>query len=233
MNARSSATSAFLLVHSPLVGPSTWTPTANALRARGYAVVVPDLTGVADAPPSRWAWFAREAADAAGDLGDPVWVVGHSGAGAALPAIGAHLGPRLGGLAFIDAVVPPTHGAHETPARQHELLDQRTTDATLLRWFEWWDEEVTRELVPDPDQWRALLDEMPRLPRALYDEPVEVPAGWSEGRCVYLQLSAPYTPQRGEAEHRGWACGSLDADHLAITTRPELVVDGLLGLLTS
>jgi DNA-binding NarL/FixJ family response regulator len=35
-----------VLLHSPLVGPLTWQPAATSLRAAGYHVTVPSLTGV-------------------------------------------------------------------------------------------------------------------------------------------------------------------------------------------
>jgi hypothetical protein len=36
---------AFILVHSPLVGPSTWSPVARALEEGGHRVAVPSLLG--------------------------------------------------------------------------------------------------------------------------------------------------------------------------------------------
>jgi len=42
-------TSTLLLVHSPLVGPSSWRPLDEVARGRGFDVIRPDLTGVADA----------------------------------------------------------------------------------------------------------------------------------------------------------------------------------------
>lgn len=218
----------FLLVHSPLVGPSTWVPTADLLRARGHDGAVPDLTGVADASVPRWGWLVRQAAAATDDLNGPVTVVGHSGAGAFLPAIGAALEERLGGLVFVDAVLPATDGAHRAPPRQLELLDQQTSDGVLRRWLEWWPDDVARELVPDDELRSALLSEMPRLPRDLYDEVVPLPGGWTDGRCAYVRLSAGYAEQHDEARRRGWVTAALDADHLAICTQPELVAAALL-----
>lgn len=45
---------AFVLVHSPSVGPATWTPVAERLRDAGATAVVPDLRSVADAPVPFW-----------------------------------------------------------------------------------------------------------------------------------------------------------------------------------
>src|SRR5690349_6813657 len=42
---------AFVLVHSPSVGPLTWAPIAQRMEASGIRVIVPSLVGVADASP--------------------------------------------------------------------------------------------------------------------------------------------------------------------------------------
>lgn len=55
---------AFLFVHSPLMGPSTWAPVAAAVRSRGAAAMVPDLSAVASASPPFWAWLADAVVDA-------------------------------------------------------------------------------------------------------------------------------------------------------------------------
>ena len=44
----------FALVHSPLVGPTTWSPVARELKRRGREAVVPSLLGVADAAAPQW-----------------------------------------------------------------------------------------------------------------------------------------------------------------------------------
>ena len=65
-------TTSLLLVHAPLVGPSTWAALAARAVARGHGVAVPDLTAVATATPPRWRWFAEHAADGADALPAPV-----------------------------------------------------------------------------------------------------------------------------------------------------------------
>src|SRR5690349_23506023 len=76
-------TERWLLVHPPLLGPAVLRPLADALRARGHVVELPDLRWtVAEAQgwPQRW----TAAAAAAG----PVDVVlGFSGAGVILPSV--------------------------------------------------------------------------------------------------------------------------------------------------
>lgn len=41
-------------MHSPLVGPTSWSPVARELERRGRVAVVPSLLGVAEAPEPQW-----------------------------------------------------------------------------------------------------------------------------------------------------------------------------------
>ncbi len=93
-----------LLVHSPLVGPSSWAALAQRAAAQGVDATVPDLTQVAEAEPPRWKMLVDTAVTAADCLDGPVVAIGHSGAGAYLPEIGQRLGDYLGALIFVDAV---------------------------------------------------------------------------------------------------------------------------------
>src|SRR5690606_23522968 len=99
--------------------------------------------------PPRWEAFVGAAAEAAATLPGEVAVVGHSGAGVFPPAMAGRLGRRAVALLFVDAVVPPPRGAHETPARLRRMLDEQTVDGRLRRWLDWWSKDVVDELVPD------------------------------------------------------------------------------------
>ena len=220
-----------LLVHSPLVGPSSWGPFADAAIQRGIDVVCPDLTGVADVKAPRWPYFIATAVDAAKRLKSTI-VVGHSGAGAVLPAIGEQLGDRLSALVFVDAVVPPIGGAYRTPAEMVGLLDEKTANGILLKWLDWWPAEDVEDLLPRLDDRTAVAADMPRLPRSLYEEEVSVPQSWSAAmRCGYLKLSDAYDEEYAEAQARHWSRVKLEETHFSIYTDAETVLNGLLGLL--
>jgi hypothetical protein len=155
-------------------------------------------------------------------------VAGHSGAGAFLPAIGRELARRLRLLVFVDAVVPPAAGAHQTSATMNDLLDEHTVDGRLRPWLEWWPEHVVTQFVPDPDDRASLLADMPPLPRSFYDEVVPVPDGWALGPCAYLKLSEAYEAEFGEAAARGWLRMELSGTHhLSVHTQPVRVADAL------
>src|SRR5205809_6769522 len=61
----------FVLVHSPVVGPSTWRWVADALRSNGHEAIVPNL--VAEAVAGDPGVFAQAAAEAADSDEDTVY----------------------------------------------------------------------------------------------------------------------------------------------------------------
>jgi hypothetical protein len=220
-----------LFVHSPLVGPSTWATSAELMASRGFRVCVPDLTVVARASAPMWEVLVDTAVAGAATLAGDVGIVGHSGAGAFLPAIAKRVEGQAVSLLFVDAVLPPSSGVHETPAGLRALLDKHTVEGRLRRWLEWWPDDVVSELVPDVEERAVLLDDMPSLPRSFYDESVPVPERWTDRRCAYLKLSDAYDDEFADAGRRGWKREDLDADHLAIRTQPDRVVAAMESLL--
>ncbi len=123
-----------VLVHSPFVGPATWSPVAAEFRSRGHQVAVPSLlASLADCTAQSLAVRAAEATP----LGDVV-LVGHSGAGLLLPLIAEELRQRSNALVFIDAPLPLTAGAVQPIP--HDLLAylQSVADGGLLpKWSAW------------------------------------------------------------------------------------------------
>ena len=215
--------STLVLVHSPLVGPSSWRPFDDVARARGVDVVRPDLTGVVDAEPPQWRYLVDAAVDSASDRPELV-VVGHSGAGAFLPAIAHRVKDRLRAVVFVDAIVPPSAGEHRTSEQLSKFLDDKTVDGRLLPWFDWWPPTVVDTLVSSPEQLEELRSDMPRLHRSFYNAHIPMPEGWSSGPCVYLQLSPAYDEESRIATELGWPTAFLDGSHLSIFTDPIAVL---------
>lgn len=98
----------FVLIHSPLVGPSTWSPLADQLRALKIAAVVPSLVDEERDQRPYWQQHARSVAHelAAIPADQPLMLVGHSGAGPLLPAIRQLLPQPIAGYIFVDAGLP-------------------------------------------------------------------------------------------------------------------------------
>jgi pimeloyl-ACP methyl ester carboxylesterase len=222
----------FALVHSPLVGPSTWSPVARELERRGHQAVVPSLLGPADAPPRHWRQCVEAAHEAVRRLSGPIVLVGHSGGGLLLPVIADTLAPPVSGLIFVDSGVPAITG--ETPVASPPFLDHLRTlavDGTLPPWSIWWGEDAMRDLVPHERLRAALEREMPSLPLAYFEQRIPSPTSWHRVPCAYLLLSDAYRDEASEARKRGWPVEEItNARHLHIAVAPEAVAEALIRL---
>lgn len=227
-----------VLVHSPFVGPTLWTPTGRALAALEHEVTVPDYTSLwtsGDGP-----WVPAVAAAFAAHLGtggrheEPVILVGHSGAGPLLPAIAAALHRPVRGLVLVDAGLPyPGRSwAQEAPGDLVSGIRAMEVNGLLPRWNEWFPPEGLAELVPDKDLREAFVAELPYVPASYLDE--AMPAGDWPGAAGYLQLSEGYQADAEAAAARGWPVERAASDHLAIATAPQPVaaaIDRLVRVL--
>jgi hypothetical protein len=211
-----------------LVGPSSLARLADAAAVAGLRVSLPDLTSVAESD-SPHDVFCGLAVDAGRKMETAPLVVGHSGAGVFLPAIGSAIGD-VAGLVFVDAVVPPAEGVHSTSPPMREMLDSVTEAGVLRRWLSWWPEETIVGLLPYEADRAELEADMPRVPRSFYDHDVKVPPGWSRGRCAYLMLSNAYETELHDAAERGWPTARLDSHHLAPLSQPDSVLGEVLQL---
>ena len=112
----------FVLVHSPTVGPSTWSPVAGQLVASGCDAAVPSLLPVGEGGPPFWPRVvAAVTAGLAGtDPGQPVVLVAHSNAGVFIPVIGRGLARPVACSIFADATVPAASG--HTPIADDQFL---------------------------------------------------------------------------------------------------------------
>lgn len=226
--AGSSEPTTWLLVHSPLLGPFSWTGVAKELRERGVTVLVPDLRS---ALKGGGAYAERQAELAAASAPEsPVLLVGHSGAGPLLPAVAAALaerGARLTAAVFVDAGLPhPGRSRRSTlPEALAAHLDGLTIDGWLPPWPQWWAPEELAQLLPDPTSRVALVDDCHPLPIGLFEEPLPDGPVLTGG---YVRLSETYADAADQAEQLGWPVIRLDVDHLALLTRPAELTERLI-----
>jgi len=222
----------FVLIHSPLVGPSTWTPVARELERRGRQVVVPSLLGAATEPPPQWRYCIDAVRAATSTLANQIVLVGHSGGGLLLPAIRGAVTTAVSRLIFVDSGVPASSG--EIPLVPPPLLAHLRTlavDGTLPPWSAWWGDEAMRELVPDQAARAALERELPSLPLSYFEESVPSPAGWDRVPCAYLLLSDAYRDAASDARAREWPVEEITgAQHLHLVVAPATVADVLIQL---
>jgi pimeloyl-ACP methyl ester carboxylesterase len=226
--------STFVLVHSPLVGPTSWLPVAEELERRGRAAVVPSLLGVAEAPEPQWRHVTDAVRIATSHLQQRIVLVGHSGAGLLLPVIADAVDNEVAALVFVDSILPPPAGRLLLgPSAFMDQLRAMATDGVLAPRSNWFGADTMRKLVPDMRVRADLEAEMPRLPLSYFEATVPVPDDWANRRpCAYLLLSAtPYGHSAADARGYGWPVIEIDGvQHLAITTNATLVTEALLDL---
>ena len=220
----------FVLVHSPVVGPSTWRWVGDALRRAGHDAIVPDLRGqaVAGDPVA----FARAAADAVPIAGadDETIVVGHSGAGVVLPLIADALAHPPRCLVFVDSGIPPESGTLDAAGDFLGTLRELATDGVLPAWSRWWGDGVLDALIADDERRRIVEAELPRVPLAFYEKPFAVPPGWSATSGGYVLLSDAYRADARRATSRGWPVVQRIGAHLDIVNDEDAIAGVLRGL---
>ena len=225
-----------MLLHSPLVGVESWGRLPEALGRGGVAAVAVAVDGD-DRPPfaERYVRGAVEGVLAApAQPGAPV-LVGHSGAGPLLAAVGAGLraaGRPCAGYLLCDAGLP------QEGANRLELLaieDPAMAEAFRAeleqggRFPEWGDAELA-PLVPDPAARAALIGSLRPRGLAFFTEPLPPAAGWPDAPCGFLRLSAAYDTWAAAAAARGWPTAGLDAGHFHPLVDPDGVAAALLAL---
>ncbi|WP_016909631.1 alpha/beta hydrolase [Streptomyces xiaopingdaonensis] len=206
-----------VLVHSPLVGPTTWRPVAERLTAAGHEVRVPSLLHVGSGGPPYWPRAVDAVQESLAGVPDdaPVALVAHSNAGLLVPAIRAGVAQPVAHSLFVDATLPATTGP--SPALPPELLEMlrpMAVDGVLPRWTDWWPEEDVAAMLPDPELRRTIVEEQPALPLAYFEQRLPVPLERGDAPCSYLQFSTPYDGEAADARERGWKVGRLPGTHL-------------------
>ena len=224
---------AFVLVHSPSVGPLTWAPVADGLAARGWDNVVPSLLDVANADPPFWPRVVDAVTAAVSDLtpAQPVLLVAHSNAGLFVPLLMSRAPRPVHACLFVEAALPAR--AESTPVAPEELLEflrAKTSDGRLPPWTQWWDGEEVDAMFPDAQTQAAVTAEQPRLPLSYYEQSVPVPTGWDDRPCGYLLFGPPYQEMAADASDRGWLVERMPGQHLHQIVDPVGVAERLITM---
>ena len=222
------------LIHSPLVGPLTWSLVAAELEARGVRTVVPALSD-ADGDQPFWKRHAESAARGMEGIASDAAIVlaGHSGAGAILPAIRERLAHRVAGYLFVDAGLPKD-GLSRVEMMEEEVAEFARSFRGYLDGggrFPAWTEEDLREVVPAPEIRRGLIEELRPRDLTFFTEPIPVFAGWPDAACGYVRLSAAYDVPFRQARERGWPWRELDGGHFELLVEPAVVAAAILEVI--
>lgn len=213
-----------MLIPSPLLGPATWEPTAEALARRGRRAQVANLQGVARAAAPYWPAGVDAVARSAG--GGPVVLVPHSNSGLFIPAVIDALGDQVRGVVFVDAALP---GAGYYAQRDF-LTTLVGADGLLPPWTSWWGDSDVAELFPNPEVRTRVEAEQARMPLAYYDHLPPAPDGWDRPPCAYIWFAEPYDTGAEQAAKHGWATKHVPGHHLYILVDPDAVAAAVLEL---
>ena len=224
----------YALIHSPLVGPATWSPLAGELRRLGQCVSVPRLRDADDLDVPYWRQEVESATSALDQTASdcPLILVGHSGAGTLLPLIGNQTRRPVDRFIYIDAGLPL-----EGASRLAEMTNRSPQFASRLceelaqgnRAPNWTDDDL-RPIIPDDGLRRQVIAELQPRPLAFYQEPIPSPANWANVPGGYLQFSPPYASAAERARQIGWPCHNLPGGHFHMLVDPSAVAAALISI---
>lgn len=222
----------YVLVHSPLVGPSTWILVADQMKQRGLKVIVPTLSDIPDAKEPFWKQHAESVSQALAHLpgSQPITLVGHSGAGPLLPAIRQLLANPINAYVFVDASLP-RDGASRLDLMKAEgmnWVEQFQLELERGSLYPTWSLDDLSEVIPDETLRSQLVAEI--RPRALpfFAESIPVSGSWPDAPCFYIRFSAPYQIVAARAKEDGWPVYELDAGHFHMLVDAVAVTDLIL-----
>lgn len=224
--------SVYVLIHSPLVGPLTWTPVAGEMRQRGLDVLVPHLEDSPDSKDPFWKQHADSVSRSMTDVpeGSHLILVAHSGAGPLLPVIRKSIPNPVHAYVFVDAGIPQDGATrlelmkYEDPAWTAQFQQELESGER----FPNWSFTDLQEVIPNETLRRQMVAEL--HPRGLdfFNERIPVFEGWPDAPCVYIQFSSMYQKPAALARQNGWPTEELTAGHFHMLVDPAAVADKLI-----
>lgn len=226
----------FVLIHSPLVGPLTWSQVADEMRRRGLDVLVPHLEDVPDSNKPFWKQHAESVSQAVAHIPSEtsLTLVAHSGAGPLLPVIRQSVVHPVRAYIFVDAGIPRDDASRldlmkwEDPAWASDFRKEMERGER----FPTWSFDDLQGVIPDASLRRQMVDEL--RPRGLdfFSEPIPVFDGWPDAPCIYIQFSAPYERPAAQAREAGWQVVELEAGHFHMLVNAQTVTDLIVDAVT-
>ena len=219
----------YALIHSPLVGPSTWELVDQVMRAQGINVIVPRLLNDPTSNLPYWQQHAKSVAKSFAEIPSyqKIILVAHSGAGSLLPAISQLLTHSVAAYVFVDAGIP-RNGLSRIELMS--LEDQQWAEqlhGSLLQGarFPDWNEDDLREIIPDREVRRTMIADMHPRSLPFFEEAIPVYDAWPDAPCIYIKFSKPYSWDAAQAKQAGWIVHELNAGHFHMLVEPLTVAD--------
>lgn len=226
---------AFVLIHSPLVGPLTWSLVEAEMKGRDLDVVMPRLEDAPDSKDPFWKQHAESVSRALGKIprGTTLILVAHSGAGPLLPVIRQAFVHPVQAYVFVDAGIPRPNASRLDLMKSEDPEWANDFQKELERGerFPTWSFEDLQEVIPDEALRRQMIAEL--QPRGLdfFAEPIPVFEGWPDAACIYIQFSGAYKQPAAMALQAGWPTYEVEAGHFHMLvdakTVTDLIVDAL------
>ncbi len=221
------------LVPSPLTGELFWNPVHDWLWAHGRRAHLSRLPAPQYINPPYWMTHSASVAALLPDT--DVVLVGHSGAGVLLPAIGRFAHNRDGncrvcGYVFVDCDLPADGVSRFDLFDTPDLVEQWRASATS-GWLRTWRDADLQPFITDEQARATFVAQLPRVPLSMYDELINVPEDWPEAPCAYLSLSSGYPRAVAAALQHGWPQRQLDTQHFAPYGAPAGAAQALVELI--
>jgi hypothetical protein len=202
------------------------------MQQRNLDVVVPTLVDRPSSKKPLWKQHAESALAALAHLpkDQPVTLVGHSGAGPLLPAIGGSLANPVHAYFFVDASIPRDGASRLDLMRLEDLEWAQGFQDELERGGRYpnWDFDDLREVIPDASLRKGMVAEIRPRGLTFFTESIPVFDTWPDAPCVYVRLSPPYQEPAEQARRLGWRTYELEAGHFHMLVDPETVTDMIL-----
>lgn len=221
----------WVLLHSPLTGPSVWRAVAVEAARRGVEATVPALPDLAALTAPYYSAIGEQVADQVAGLG-PAALIVHSGAGGLASSVVAASGEVVEQVVFVDAILPhPARSWFSTAGDGFAAqVRGRAKDGQVPAWDQWFPPGALAGLIKDHAQRKVFARELRSTPEAFLDEAapdhgLDERVGWS-----YLRLSKVYEAEAKVARAEGRPTLRLDLHHLAMMTHPAQVVSSLRNL---
>jgi hypothetical protein len=218
-----------ILLHSPLVGPLTWSLVATEMRMRGLDVFVPTLKDSPDSKEPYWKQHAESVSQALAQFPTEtsLTLVAHSGAGPLLPVIRWSLANPVDAYVFVDAGIPRVGASRLDLMKVEDPEWANDFQKELERGerFPTWSVDDLQEVIPDVALRQQMVTELQPRGLGFFTEPIPVFDSWPDAPCIYIQFSAPYEKPATQAREAGWQVHRLEAGHFHMLVDAKTVTD--------
>ncbi len=224
----------YVLIHSPLVGPSTWELVRRELEGHGLEVVVPTLVDLPDSTMPYWRQHAESMKKVFSGIatGRKIVLVSHSGSGPVLPAIRQVTDHPIAYYVFVDAGIPQDKSSRLDLMRKQDpdWAERFYQGLKSGKRFPMWEDEDLQDVIPNKDWRNRIISEI--NPRALpfFQEKIPVFAGWPDAPCAYIKYTASYEWDKDQAKRKNWLVVERNAMHFDMLVNPDLVCGEILRI---